>query len=357
MLPRLLSASSATMTMRCVSDILASPAQREESGCPGTDRLTDDVDLTVVLPMFNEEDVVEQMYRCLKTVAERLDMSYELLFVDDGSSDSTAAVIREISLTDACVGGIFLSRHFGKEAALTAGLEQARGRAVIIMDGDLQDPPELIPYMLSARREGADVVRMRAVDKKNNSSIRLIGRSLLCRLVGADPLCPMPEHRIDFMLYSRRAVSVLGLVVNRKRYMNEAFEWAGLRQTMIDYERQPRTGGSSRWCLAEFLGHSHDGAKSGADILLRVLMLAGLFGFITSLLHLCYAFIGETIMGSAGLSVSFAYSVRLLIIWTAIYSLGRFGEAMVRLCPPMRRPRYSIKDVVRCGRASMSPTS
>lgn len=188
----------------------------------------DAVQLTVVIPVFNEEAVVGQMHGRLAAVMTLLGLRHEILFVDDGSTDRTPRVIQEISGTDASVAGIFLSGHYGKESALAAGLKQARGEAVVIMDGDLQDPPELIPQMLRAWRNGAGVVRM----------------------------CPRAAWAggADFMLYSRKAVSVLSLVVSRKRHMKKVFHWAGLSVVALPCTRQSRAAGGSKWNVAAFAG-------------------------------------------------------------------------------------------------------
>lgn len=286
------------------------------------------VEVSVVLPLFNEEEVLLPVYRRLKAVAEQLGARYELLFVDDGSSDSTADTILQLSLNDASVTGVFLSGHFGKEAALRAGLKYATGCAIITMDGDLQDPPEYIPEMVRAWRGGVDVVQMRRQ-------------------------WPTPDRHSDYMLYSARAAAVLGLVVNRRRYMKDVIEWAGLRETVIMYERQPRDAGRSKWSVSQLLGYSRDGTKTLSSVCARILMLIGLLGFMAGLAYACCILIAPTLGNDSAFWTSQALACPLLFGGGALYFLGWLGERMEQIAPPMRHTNFSIRMFARNGRMSV----
>ena len=303
-------------------------AMKREGRSPTAEtRQEGSVEVSVVLPMFNEEEVVLRMYRRLKAVAEQLNARYELLFVDDGSSDSTADTILEISLNDESVTGVFLSGHFGKEAALRAGLEYAAGQAIVTMDGDLQDPPELIPEMVRAWRSGVDVVRMRRQS-------------------------PTPDRHLDFLLYSPRAATVLSLVVNRQRYMKDVIEWAGLRETVITYERQPRVAGRSKWTVAQLLGYSRDGTKTLSSVCARILMLMGFLGFFAGLTYACYILIAPIGWNDPASLVPLTSATPLLFGGCVLYFLGWLAEGMEQRAPPMRHPNFSIRMFARNGRMS-----
>lgn len=282
------------------------------------------MEVSVVLPMFNEEEVVLSVYRRLKAVAEQLGASYELLFVDDGSSDGTAGTLLEISLNDESVTGVFLSGHFGKEAALRAGLKYAAGRAIVTMDGDMQDPPELIPEMVRAWRGGVDVVRMR---RQSHT----------------------PDRHLDFMLYSARAAALLSLVVNRRRYMKHIIEWAGLRETVISYKRRPRFAGRSKWSVAQLLGYSRDGTTTLCSLCARILMLTGFLGFSAGLAYACCILIAPTVGNDSASLLPQASATPLLFGGGVMYLLGWLGERMEQIAPPMRHTNFSIRMIARNG--------
>ncbi len=305
------------------------------------------VELSVVIPLFNETEVLGLLYQRLKDVITPLDITYELLFVDDGSSDSSAEALLNISHDDPLVTVVLLTRHFGKEAALLAGLAQASGRAVITMDGDLQDPPELIPQMLMAWRDGVDVVRMRRRSQTKGSLFRRTGDRCLTCMLDAIGDVGMPQNSVDFMLYSRKAVTALDLVVHRKRYMKPMFAWVGFREAVIEYERLPRAAGSSKWSLVEFLGVIPDGTDTYTNILFRVVMSLGLLVALTGLVYGAYAFVGPTLLGYPLDTESFAVSRQALFGGGLLFFSGWIGQRIDRACPLPKRPTYSIKKLVR----------
>ncbi len=307
----------------------------------------EEVELSVVLPLYDEAEIVRLTYRRLKAVMASMEISHELLFVDDGSRDGTAAALSGMALGDPSVTAVFLAGHYGKESALAAGLAQARGRAVIIMDADLQDPPELIPRMLAAWREGAEVVLMRRRPKTGGSMLQRMGRQGLDCMLDSIGDIGMPESSVDFMLYSRRALAALSLLVHRKRYMKPMLSWVGLRETVIEYERQPRVAGSSKWSLLEFLGRAPDGSIAYLHMLLRTLMLLGLAGVPASLACACYNLAKAAILGGPPDTGSLAASMWALPWAGLMYFSGWTGKYIIQISPPARRPAYSIRELVR----------
>ncbi|MFA7669695.1 MAG: glycosyltransferase family 2 protein [Burkholderiaceae bacterium] len=202
-------------------------------------------EVSIVLPVYNEWDVINRLHRRLSTSLSALDISYELLFVDDGSTDGSQAILSEITKVDPTVRLTSFDRHYGKEAALRSGLAQAAGKAVIIMDADLQDPPELVPRMLIAWRHGAEAVLMRPLSEGRTTLTR-ISRRLIDYGLKFIANIDLPEHRVDFMLYDRKVLTALNLTIDRKRYMKAIFSWMSVRQAVIDYERARRIAPTSR---------------------------------------------------------------------------------------------------------------
>ena len=215
--------------------------------------LDDSVELSVVLPVFNEVAIVGRMHERLQAVLQPLGIRHELLFVDDGSQDGSTETLLRMAQEDPLVKAVILEGHAGKEAALAAGLSRAAGRAVIIMDADLQDPPERIPDMVMAWRAGADVVRM---CRTPAAGVSVFGAGMIRsvhRILGGVIDAAGGARNTDFLLYSRKAVTALSLIVGRKRYMAPMFAWMGLRETAIEYQRQPRLTGSRGRHLAAWL--------------------------------------------------------------------------------------------------------
>lgn len=307
----------------------------------------DQAELSVVLPLFNESEVVHSVYERLKTIITPLGIGYELLFVDDGSNDGTVEAVLSISHADPTVTIVVLSRHFGKEAALTAGLAQASGRAVIIMDADLQDPPERIPQMLMAWRAGADVVYMRRQPDIDIPVFKRVGARCLQHIFNTIADVGMPEESIDFMLYSQKAVAALSLVVQRKRYMDAMFAWAGFRQKAIAYQRQPRIAGTSKWSLLEFLGLLPRGATHYGDTLLRILMALALLVVMTSLLYTGYATIQAEILGNPAQTHTATMAMQAIVWGGLLFSLGWLGKHIRRMRFDAKRPFYTIRMLER----------
>lgn len=204
------------------------------------------VELSIVLTLRNGAGSIRLMHRRLTAVMTVLGIDYELLFINDGSTDSTAGILSTMAAEDPHTHALSLTRHFGQELALSTGLAQAAGQAVIIMDADLRDPPEHIPQMLAAWRAGADVVRMRPCKNMRGPMLARLGRRCLDHTLNAIGLAALPENRIDFMLFSRKAADALSLVIERKRDMVRLFDWMGLTQTSIAYERAPRSMSASQ---------------------------------------------------------------------------------------------------------------
>ncbi|MDS1140871.1 glycosyltransferase family 2 protein [Pusillimonas sp. SM2304] len=321
----------------------AAPVQSDHPKHSNEERL----ELSVVLPLHNEAEVIHLMYRRLKAAIAPLNVRYELVFVDDGSNDGTTAALSGIALRDPQVAVIVFTRHFGKEAALDAGLALAGGQAIIIMDADLQDPPEHIPGMLAAWRKGANAVLMRRRNPYPGPMLRHLGKWCLHRMLDVIGDVGMPKDKVDFMLYDQKALDALSLVVHRKRYMHTIFEWAGIKQAVIEYNRQPRAAGSSKSSILTFLGLAADDTSIYTDVLLRALMSLGLVGALASLLYAGCIFTAAAVLHDPAPAKPLALSTQALL-WSALLFLaGWMGKSINRTRPCTKRPRYVVKKLMR----------
>jgi polyisoprenyl-phosphate glycosyltransferase len=301
--------------------------------------------LSIIIPMFNEEEVLPPLFDRLVPVLEKLGESFEILCIDDGSSDRTAEIVRSRNACDPRIKLLGLSRNFGKEAALTAGLDHAGGQAVIPLDADLQDPPELIGTLVARWREGYDVVYgLRTRRDRDTLPKRLSARlfyAAMRRMAGID----MPSNAGDFRLMDRRVVDALKSLREQNRFMKGLFAWIGFRQVAVPYERPERAAGRTKfnyWMLWNF---ALDGVTGFSTLPLR---LAGYLGFVTALTSLVYgAYLvlrtlvsGVDVPGYASLMVAVLFLGGLQLI-----VLGVIGEYLGRsYTEAMKRPLYIIRD-------------
>ena len=203
--------------------------------------------LSVIVPFLNEREVLPACLQRLRRVLDGLNESYEIVFVDDGSRDGSAEFLAARIRTEPGLKLLRLSRNFGKEAAMTAGIEHAVGAAIVILDADLQDPPELIPDMVRAWREGADVVCMRRRSRAGESWLKRASAYAYYRLLNRLSKADIPADTGDFRLMSRKAVQALLQLPERCRYMKGMYAWIGLPTRILDYDRDPRAAGATKW--------------------------------------------------------------------------------------------------------------
>ncbi|WP_397474994.1 glycosyltransferase family 2 protein [Pusillimonas sp.] len=306
--------------------------------------------LSVVIPLYNEQEVVTLMYERLTVVLTGLQVAYELVLVDDGSRDDTPAMMRRLAEDDAAVTAVLLSRNFGKEAALTAGLAHAVGAAVVIMDADLQDPPELIPKMVQAWKQGADVVCMRRSSRAGETWFKRYSAHHFYRMLNAVSDVEIPPDTGDFRLLSRKAIHALQQLNERNRYMKGLFAWIGLPTTVIEYDRMPRVAGTTKWNYVRLFSLAFQGITSFSTAPLR-LVIAG--GLLTAFLGIVFAlwivakalFFGEPVQGYPSLisMITFLGGAQLL-------SIGLLGEYIGKTYyETKQRPVYLVHDVVKRG--------
>ncbi|MEM1080705.1 MAG: glycosyltransferase family 2 protein, partial [Pseudomonadota bacterium] len=226
--------------------------------------------LSIVVPCFNEAAAIPKLAGALEPVlASTCSDDYEVVLIDDGSRDNTADAIDQWCSSNARVCGLFLSRNFGKEAALSCGLHFARGRAVVILDADLQDPPDLIPAMLARWRDGADVVLAKRVARKRDGWIKRITARAFYRVMAWLAESMVPPQVGDFRLLDRRVVDALAQLPERTRFMKGLMNYAGFKIDALEYERPGRSTGQSQWSLWRLWNLALDGITSFTTVPLR----------------------------------------------------------------------------------------
>lgn len=299
--------------------------------------------LTILVPCFNEEATLPLLHPRLIAALEGLDADARVLYVDDGSTDRTVALVDALATEDARVALLKLSRNFGKEIAMSAGLDHAEGDAVVIIDADLQDPPELIGELLNKFREGYDVVYAVRRSRAGESWLKRSTASAFYRIIGRLSRTPVPEDTGDFRLLSRRAVEALRRVREQHRFMKGLFGWVGFRQVGVAYDRAPRAAGMSKWNYWKLWNFAIEGITSFTSAPLRVATYFGLasavfaFGYaiwiiVKTLLH------GDPVAGYPSLMV-----VMLFLGGIQLMALGLIGEYLGRLYfEAKRRPLYLV---------------
>lgn len=299
--------------------------------------------MSIVVPAYNEEEVLPEFHRRLTTVLATLSASCEILYVNDGSSDNTLKVINEFA--DPRVAVIDLSRNFGKEIALTAGLDHAIGEAIIVIDADLQDPPELIPELVRKWQEGYDVVYARRTARDGETFCKKATARLFYRFIQGVSRVKIPENVGDYRLLSRRAVESLKQLRETHRFMKGLFAWIGYPQIAIEYRRDPRFAGKTKWGYWQLWNFALEGITS---FTINPLKIATYLGITTALGSFTYALFviyktlvfGEPVQGYPSLMV-----VILFLGGVQLISLGVIGEYLGRMFNETKqRPLYFINS-------------
>ena len=301
--------------------------------------------LSVVVPVFNEEAVLPAFHERLAQVLAAELRDVEIIYVDDGSRDRTPALLRELRASDATVSIVKFSRNFGKEAALTAGLEAARGACVVVIDADLQHPPEYIPAMLQAWRDGADVVNMRRRSRETETWVKRNAARAFYNVLNRLSEVPIPEDVGDFRLLSRRAVDALNRLQESNRFMKGLFAWIGFRQVTLDYDCAERAGGTSKWRFRQLWHFAVEGITSFSAVPLRLASHLGLASALIAFAYAAYFVFKTLILGEPQRGFPTLIVVMLLLGGLQLLSIGVLGEYLGRMAAEgKRRPLYLIEE-------------
>ena len=301
--------------------------------------------VSVVVPAYNESAVIDVFHARLVASLEACNAVYEIVYVDDGSSDGTADCIRRIMAGNPRVAFVMLSRNFGKELALTAGLQAATGDCVIVIDADLQDPPELIGQMLTAWRHGVDVVNMQRESREGETWFKKTSAHLFYRLLERLSDVPIPRDVGDFRLLSRRALDALNRLPERNRYMKGLFAWVGFGQVTIRYARAERARGEAKQNYLRLFGLAIEGITSFTVAPLRLASLTGLLvagtAFALTVFYAVKALMyGDLVQGFPTLVVAVLGLGGLQLL-----SIGILGEYLGRTYVEVKgRPLFLIEE-------------
>ncbi|HEY0963156.1 MAG TPA: glycosyltransferase family 2 protein [Pseudomonadales bacterium] len=306
--------------------------------------------LSLVVPVYNEEESLQHFLQRIDRVFQSEAVTLDIVFVNDGSTDATLAHLLLHQQRDRRIRVLDLSRNFGKEAALTAGLAHARGDVVVPLDVDLQDPPELIHVMIEKWREGHEVVLARRVNRKSDSWAKRMSAAWFYRVHNRISPMALPENVGDFRLMDRKVVDTLGSLPESHRFMKGLFAWVGFRTTFVDYERPERVAGNSKFSGWRLWNFGLEGITSFTTVPLRVWTYCGL---AVSILSLVYAVFITTRVVIHGVDVPGYASIMVAIMFLGglqLIGIGVLGEYLGRTyMESKRRPVYLIRQQYEAG--------
>mgnify|MGYP003333682747 CR=1 FL=1 len=302
------------------------------------------IDLSVVIPIFNEEmNLVPMNNRVVAAIAP-LQLQYEIIYINDGSKDRSLPIILGLSEDNSSVKYIDFSRNFGHQIAISAGLEHALGESIVIMDGDGQDPPELIPELLTKAKEGFEVVYAKRKKRKGESFLKKITAKLFYRFLANITQIEIPLDTGDFRLIDKKVQKVLLKMPEQHKYLRGQIAWIGFNSTFVEYDREERMGGSTKFTYSKMMRFATDGISGFSNWPLKVATMLGFavsgIAFILILYSLYQKFFGYTEVGwtSLHISVLFLGGVQLL-------GIGILGEYLGRVSENVKnRPTYIVKD-------------
>ena len=304
-----------------------------------------EVDISVIIPIFNEEKILPELYERLKQSVSSISSNHELIFVNDGSRDNSFGQLLNLSFADEKVFYFNLSRNFGHQIAVSAGLDACRGEVVVIIDGDLQDPPELIPELYRKYMEGYDVVYAKRRIRKGESAFKKATAKMFYRLLRKMTSINMPLDTGDYRLMNRKIVEYLKKMPEQNKFLRGQVAWLGLRQTGVLFDREVRKHGKSGYSLGKMVQFAMDGITGFSDKPLKLVTRLGFVISVFSFIVILYAiyshfFLHQTITGWTSLIISsmFIGGIQLL-------SIGIIGEYINRINKNvLNRPLYIIQD-------------
>jgi polyisoprenyl-phosphate glycosyltransferase len=302
--------------------------------------------ISILIPAYNEQEVIHQLFERLNTVLKSLKLyDFEILFVNDGSSDSTIEIIKALRQRDTRICFVDLSRNFGKETAMIAGLDYASGDAVIIIDADLQDPPELIPEMIRYWEQGYDDIYAKRRSRAGETWIKKLTANTFYKLLKQMTRIPIQENTGDFRLLDRRCVEALKKIRETQRYTKGMFSWIGYNKKEILFDRDPRAAGETKWNYLKLMNLAIEGITSFTTAPLRLSSLIGCFISIIAFIYMGWIIaktllFGESVQGYPSLMTAVLFLGGIQLI-----SLGVIGEYLGRVFNETKgRPLYFVNE-------------
>lgn len=304
------------------------------------------VKYSIIVPMYNEEEVIEITYDRLKQVMDGTEEPYELIFVNDGSHDRTVELITMICNFDPSVRLINFSRNFGHQIAISAGMDYAHGEAVVVIDADLQDPPEVILEMIAKWKEGYEVVYGKRLKRKGETIFKKVTAKIFYRTMRIMTNVDIPVDTGDFRLIDRKVCDVLRGLKEKNRFVRGLVSWIGFRQTMVEYEREERFAGETKYPLKKMISFAVDGITSFSYKPLKIATYVGFTLSIGSFLYLIVVIFQKLFTGSTVAGWASIVAVNLLFNGIILMLLGLIGEYIGRIYDESKnRPLYIVRDV------------
>lgn len=306
------------------------------------------VRFSIIVPIYNEESVVKECYRRLKEVMDTAGESYELIFINDGSSDASAEIIKELHHSDSRVKLISFSRNFGHQVAISAGMDFASGNAVVVIDADLQDPPSVILQMIEKWKQGYEVVYGKRVERKGETFFKKSTAFLFYRFLQSMTSVSVPADVGDFRLIDRKVCDVMARNIHeRNRFIRGIISWVGFKQTSVEYIRENRFAGTTKYPFLKMMRFATDAIISFSYKPLKIATYVGLFASLSGFLYLFYAlsmkfFTDKTIQGWTSLVV-----LTLIFNGIILFILGIIGEYIGRIYDESKnRPLYIVHELL-----------
>jgi len=306
---------------------------------------TNSIELSIIIPIFNEEKIIHELYTRLKQAANQISENHELLFINDGSRDLSLLELIALTKLDQKVKFINFSRNFGHQIAVTAGIDNCKGNAVVIIDGDLQDPPELIPELYNKYKEGFDVVYARRNQRKGESIFKKVTAKLFYRIIRKITSINIPVDTGDFRIIDKKVIHYLRMMPEQNKFLRGQIAWLGFKSSEVLFDRDERKHGKTGYTFSKMLKFAMDGITSFSDKPLQLVTTLGLTFSFFSFLIILYAIyshfiLDRTITGWTSLIISstFIGGIQLL-------SVGVIGEYISRINRNvLKRPLYIIEQ-------------
>jgi glycosyltransferase involved in cell wall biosynthesis len=300
--------------------------------------------LSIVVPAYNEAEGLGELHARVSRVMDDLGEPWELVLVNDGSRDATLATMERLRSADPRVAVVNLSRNFGKEIATTAGLDHARGEAVVILDADLQDPPELIPELVAVWRQGFDTVYAQRRRREGETLLKRSTAKMFYRLIGRISRVEIPPDTGDFRLISRRVVDALGGLREQHRFMKGLFAWVGFPSKAVVYDRAPRFAGQTTWNYWKLWNLALEGITSFTIVPLKVATYLGLAVGVAAAVYLGEVVVRTLLFGNSIAGYPSLLAVVLFIGGVQLVTLGVIGEYLGRIFNEVKqRPLYLVE--------------
>ncbi len=306
------------------------------------------IDISFVIPLYNEESMIPTLLKRLNGVMDTINMDVEVVLVDDGSRDNTLNLIKSVAFSDPRYHVLALSRNYGHQLALSAGLSEARGtKGVMVIDGDLQDPPELLPDFFKKYLEGYDVVYA-VRQKRKESKIKRLGYWLFYRLMRTIAYIDIPVDSGDCAFLSRKIVDILNEMPEEQRYIRGMRSWIGFKQAGIKYDRNERQSGKSKYSFKKLLQLGYMGIFNFSAFPIKLISYLGLASTVIGFLYLIEVLIKKIFIGNVPIGFTAIIALITLFCGVQLLSLGVIGQYVLRIFYQVKkRPLYIIKSSVK----------